>query len=388
MPWHGVSPMDLRLAFVREFRMGAVTMTELCDQFGVSRKTGYVWVGRFEADGRAGLYERSRRPHLSPRTTDPAIVEALCDARRAHPTWSARKLLAMLVRRYPAVPWPRRSTGCAWLKARGLVRARRRPAHRRAPSAPLGAVTHANDVWTTDFKGEFRVGDGRYCYPFTLRDAFSRYVLRCDALATKDGQITRRCFERAFAVYGLPERIRSDNGGPFAAPGLTRLSHLSAWWIRLGIVPERIALGHPEQNGSHEQFHRVLKAETTRPPAPNLLAQQQRFHRFRAEYNHDRPHEALRDQPPATAYARSPRPMPRHLPSVDYAGHLEVRRVSSCGTVSWKAHPLYISTVLAGQDGAFEEIDDGIWRVSFASIALARFDERTRTLTAVAHATR
>jgi transposase InsO family protein len=388
MPWQEMSPVDLRIEFVHAFQTGLWSMTELCDQYQISRKTGYKWVDRYEADGRAGLRDRSRRPHHSPRASDPAIVDALCAARRMHPTWSARKLLAVLRRRQPTIAWPQRSTGAAWLKARGLVRARRRPSHQRAPSGPLAVVERLNQVWTTDFKGEFRVGTGQYCYPFTLRDAFSRYVLRCDALATKDGAATRRCFERAFAEFGLPDRIRSDNGGPFAAPGLTRLSHLSTWWIRLGIVPERIALGHPEQNGSHEQFHRVLKRETAWPPAATLRAQQQRFRRFCTEYNDERPHEALGDQPPASVYTASRRPLPVRLPPIEYPGHCEIRRVSSCGTVSWTSHPLYLSTVLAGHDVAFEEIDDAIWRVMFASIILARFDERTRTLTAVAHATR
>jgi putative transposase len=357
-------------------------MTELCDQYLISRKTGYHWVGRYEAEGRAGLSDRSRRPHHSPGATDDEVVAMLIEARRRHPTWSARKLIAVLTRRHPTVPWPKRSTGCELLKRHGLVRARRRPTRSRAPAIPLAAITRPNEVWTTDFKGEFRTGDGRYCYPLTLRDGFSRYVLRCDALATKSAAPTRQRFARAFAEYGLPERIRSDNGGPFAAPGLTRLSRLSVWWIRLGIVPERIALGHPEQNGSHEQFHRVLKAETTRPPAPTRLAQQQRFRRFCAEYNDERPHEALHDQPPATCYRPSPRPLPTRLPPVDYPGHLDVRRVSSIGYVSWRSRLLYLTEVLGGEDVGFEEVDDGIWRLHFASVTLGRFDERRWTLTA------
>jgi transposase InsO family protein len=249
----------------------------------------------------------------------------------------------------------------------------------------LAPITRPNEVWTTDFKGEFRTGDGVYCYPLTLRDGFSRYVLRCDALVSKGTPDVRRRFERAFAEYGLPDRIRSDNGGPFAAPGLTRLSRLSVWWVRLGIVPERIAPGHPEQNGSHEQFHRVLKAETARPPAPTLSAQQRRFQRFCQEYNAVRPHEALADERPAHCYRPSPRRLPTQLPSISYPGHYEVRRVSSCGTVSWRNRPLYLTEVLAGEDVGFEEVDDAIWLVTFATIRLARFDERTGTLTAIAH---
>lgn len=385
MPWQEVSPVDLRIGFTQAYGTGLFSMTELCDQYGISRKTGYKWVDRFDAEGRAGLADRSRRPHTSPRATATPIVERLCEARRRHPTWSARKLIAVLRRHDPERAWPSRSTGCDLLKARGLVRARRRRDRSHAPASPLPPITRPNEVWTTDFKGEFRTGDGVYCYPLTLRDGFSRYVLRCDALATKRGDVVRQRFERAFAAFGLPERIRSDNGGPFAATGLTRLSHLSVWWIRLGIQPERIALGHPEQNGSHEQFHRVLKAETTRPPAPNGVAQQQRFRRFCVEYNDDRPHEALHDQPPATCYQPSPRQLPRQLPPITYPGHMDVRRVSPIGQVSWRGRALYLTEVLGGQDVAFEEVDDGIWLVHFAMVRLARFDERARILTAVNH---
>ncbi len=387
MPWQGVTPVDLRVAFSRAWASGWWSMTALCDQYGISRKTGYKWVARYEAEGRAGLGDRSRRPHRSPRATDPRVVEWLSAARRAHPSWSARKLIAVLRPRHPEVVWPARSTGCALLKAQGLVRARRRRVRARAPHAPLVPGTHPNDLWTTDFKGEFRTGNRRYCYPLTVRDGVSRYVLRCDALATKRSAVTRACFERAFREYGLPARIRSDNGAPFAGTGFTRLSRLSVWWIRLGIVPERIALGHPEQNGSHEQFHRVLKAHTTRPPAPSLAAQQRWFDRFCREYNEERPHEALHDQPPARVYTRSPRPFPARLPPLDYPGHLEIRRVSAFGQVSWKGRPLYLTEVLGGEDVAFEEVDDGQWLLYFAMVRLARFDERARTLTAVPHAT-
>jgi putative transposase len=386
MPWQGVSTVELRDEFCEAYASGIFSMTELCDQYGISRPTGYKWIGRYGAEGRAGLQDRSRRPHVSPRATDQAVVELLCDARRRHPTWSARKLIAVLERHHPELAWPARSTGCALLKAHGLVRARRRRDRTRAGAAPLRPITRANEVWTTDFKGEFRTGDGVYCYPLTLRDGFSRYVLRCDALRTKHRDTVRDRFARAFAEYGLPDRIRSDNGGPFAAPGLTRLSHLSVWWIRLGIEPERIALGHPEQNGSHEQFHRVLKAETTRPPAPNGAAQQQRFRRFCVEYNEERPHEALDDAVPASRYTASPRPLPTRLSPIEYPGHMEVRRVSAIGHASWRGRALYLTEVLAGEDVAFEEVDDGVWVLYFGTIRLARFDERTRRLTAMGHA--
>jgi putative transposase len=387
MPWRGVMPVDLRWQFVHTYASGRWSMTELCDQYGISRKTGYKWVARHDAEGRAGLPDRSRRPHQSPGATDPAVVATLCEMRRRHPTWSARKLIAVLRRQQPELPWPARSTGCALLKAHGLVRARPRRQRGHASASPLVPATAPNDLWTTDFKGEFRLGDGQYCYPLTLRDAASRYVLRCAALATKAGDVVRHQFERAFRMYGLPARMRSDNGEPFAGIGFTRLSRLSVWWIRLGIRPERIALGHPEQNGSHEQFHRVLKAETTRPPGPHQRAQQQRFRRFCAEYNQVRPHEALQDQPPASCYTGSPRPFPTPLPRVEYPGHLEIRRVAPSGQISWRGRLLHLTEVLAGEDVALDEVDDGIWIVSFVDVRLARFDERTRTVTALSQAT-
>jgi hypothetical protein len=235
-------------------------------------------------------------------------------------------------------------------------------------------------VWTTDFKGEFRTRDGRYCYPLTLRDGFSRFALRCDALASRSSAATRRRFECAFAEYGLPERIRSDNGTPFASHGLGGLSQLAVWWIRLGIIPERIAPGHPEQNGSHEQFHAVLKAETTRPPAHSAVAQQQRFDRFCADYNHERPHEALHDAPPASCYTPSPRPLPARLPPLEYPGHFEVRLVTRNGRVKWKGASVFLTSALWGEYVAFEEIDDRLWTVHFATLALARYDGRNRRL--------
>jgi putative transposase len=381
MPWRETSPMEQRLEFIREYETELFTMTELATQYGISRKTGYKWLERYDADGVDGLRDQSRRPYHSPQATDPELIEALLAHRRRHPRWGAKKLLVVASRRQTAAAWPSRSTVCARLKANGLVAPSRR--HTRAPQvrmAPWAPITAANEVWTTDFKGEFRTGDGVYCYPLTLRDGFSRFTLRCDGLLSRTVAATQQRFARAFAVYGLPDRIRSDNGLPFASPGLAGLSSLSVWWMRLGIIPERIAPGHPEQNGSHEQFHRVLKAETARPPAPNCVAQQQRFRRFVREYNEERPHEALGNQTPATRYAPSRRPLPRRLPPLDYPGHMEPRRVSSGGTISWDGTPLFVATALAGEYVAFEEIDDGIWTLHFGTVALARYDERHRTL--------
>jgi len=380
MPWRELEPMEQRLELIREYESELLTMTELAAHYGVSRKTAYKWLERYAQDGLRGLADRSRRPHTSPHALPFDVVEAVVACRRRHPTWGAKKLVGVLRKQQPALPWPARSTACGWLHARGLVEARRPPAPRPGSSRPLlTPATAPNEVWTTDFKGEFRTGDGRYCYPLTLRDACSRFVLRCQALAGRTTVETRRHFARAFAEYGLPARIRSDNGGPFAGPGLGGLSQLSVWWIRLGIIPERIAPGHPEQNGSHEHFHGVLKAQTTRPPAATARAQQHRFAAFCVEYNQERPHEALHDETPAAHYRPSPRPFPRRLPPLDYPGHVEIRRVDQNGYVSWR-QPLFVSTALADQPVAFEEVDDGLWTIRFATVVLGRFDERQRRI--------
>jgi putative transposase len=384
MPWRETSPMEQRLEFIREYETELFTMTELAAQYGISRTTGYKWLQRYEAEGVVGLGDRSRRPHQSPQATDPDLVDVLVAERRRHPRWGAKKLLAVVRRQDPRLNWPSRSTVCDLLKARGLVASRRgrhRSAH--APSA-LVPITTSNEVWTTDFKGEFLTGDRVYCYPLTLRDGWSRFVLRCDALVSRSYAATRRRFERAFAEYGLPQRIRSDNGGPFASPGLGRLSRLSVWWIRLGIIPERIALGHPEQNGSHEQFHSVLKAETARPPAANASAQQRRFARFCLEYNQERPHEALHDHVPASCYEPSPRSLPIRLPPLEYPGHFEIRRVGSNGCFWWHSAPLFVASALADEDVGFEEVDTGLWTLYFGSVVLGRFDERHRRIHPIA----
>ena len=385
MPWQETSPMEERLQFVKDVESGLFTMTELTEQYGISRKTGYKWLDRYAATGIGGLIDRSRRPHDCPTATEDEVIDRLVALRKRHPRWGPKKLLPVLARQDPQTVWPGRSTVSALLKQRGLVTPRDRRRRRRPEGlTPRAGMTAPNEVWTTDFKGEFRTGDGRYCYPLTLRDGFSRFVLRCDALAACTYEATRHRFARAFATYGLPLRIRSDNGTPFAGPGFGRLSQLSVWWMRLGIVPERIAPGHPEQNGSHEQFHAVLKAETTRPPAPHRHAQQRRFTRFCAEYNQERPHEALHDQAPASCYVPSPRALPSRVPPLEYAGHCEVRRVSSDGHISWTGEPVFVSKALVGEYVAFEEVDEGLWTLFFATVALARYDERHRTLHPIA----
>ena len=384
MPWSQLSPMDQKTQFIADYLRRSLSVTELCEHYGISRKTGYKWIERYERGGPTGLAERSRRPHVCPTQTPEEVVQPLLEARQRHPSWGAKKLLAFLSERHPDRAWPARSTVCDLLARHGLIRkprARRRVGH---PGKPSTAMSAPNLVWCADFKGQFKTRDGLYCYPLTLRDAFSRFVLRCDALRGCTYAATQRQFERAFAHYGLPDRIRSDNGGPFASAGLGRLSRLSVWWMRLGIVPERIAPGHPEQNGSHEQFHSVLKRDTARPSAADARTQQQRFVRFCREYNYERPHEALGHDVPANHYAPSARPLPAHLPALEYPGHLEVRRVSSAGQVSWQGRSLFLSMALGDEDVAFDEVEDGLWTIRFGTAAIGRYDARQSRLLPIA----
>ena len=380
MPWSETTPMDERLQFVADV-LGEIDDTSaLCRRRGISRKTGYKWLTRYAAGGAAALAERSHRPHACPHATAPDAVDALCELRRRHPTWGPKKLLAILAQRRPALALPAPSTAAALLKRAGLVLAprRRRPlGHPGRPSAPMDAP---NAIWTADFKGEFKTRDGQYCYPLTVADGASRYLLACRALRSTATAGARPVFEALFREYGLPARIRSDNGVPFATIALGRLSTLSVWWVRLGILPDLIEPGSPQQNGRHERMHRTLKAEATRPPEAHARAQQRRFDRFRTEFNTERPHEALRQVTPASVYTPSPRPYPTRLPPLEYPTHCEVRRVSRNGGIRWHNHWVNVSHVLAEEYVAFDEIDDGIWTVMFGPMVLGRFDERTRRI--------
>jgi transposase InsO family protein len=283
---------------IADYLRESLNITELCDLYGVSRKTGYKWVDRYLHLGPAGLEERSRRPSCSPNATSPEIISLTLEARRRHPSWGAKKLLTILGKRHPRWDFPGRSTVCDILSRHGMVprkRNRRRIGH---PGKPTSSILTPNDVWSADFKGQFKTQNGIYCYPLTVTDGFSRYLLGCQALYSTAVAGAKPVFTRLFKEYGLPKRIRTDNGVPFATNTLARLSSLSAWWIRLGVLPELIEPGKPQQNGRHERMHKTLKAEATKPPAGNLQAQQRKFNRFREEFNNERPHEALDQQTP------------------------------------------------------------------------------------------
>jgi putative transposase len=376
MPWSVSTPMSQRLEFVEDVLRGLYSMTELCTRYGISRRVGYKWLARYEADGAAGLADQRRIAHHCPHRLSDSIAAALLACRQAHPTWGARKLLAYLSRRSPRTRWPAASTVGQLLRRHGLVRPRRRrpaPGHPGAPQTPMDAP---NAVWTVDFKGQFRTGDGVYCYPLTIVDGYSRYLLACRGLHSVETAGVRPVFERLFREHGLPQRVRSDNGIPFATSALGRLSTLSVWWIKLGITPELIEPSSPQQNGRHERMHRTLKAESTKPPKATLRAQQRRFDAFQREYNEERPHEALLQRTPAEHFVRSPRPYPRRLTEPEYPGHYQVRYVSRNGGVRWLNRWVNVSHVLAEEYVGLEEVEDGIWSVYFGPVLLGRFDER------------
>lgn len=379
MPWLEVGAVDERLRFVVEALSGEGSMTELCLAYGISRRVGYKWLSRYAAEGPSGLADRSHAPLRHGRATPAELAEKLIALRQARPHWGPRKLVARLALLHPDLPWPSHSTADAILRRAGLVTGRRL---RRRPPRRLGELTTPewpNHVWAVDHKGWVRLGDGTRCEPLTLADSYSRYLLAVSAGGGTSARLARPVMERAFRDYGLPQVIRSDNGPPFATASPTGLSSLSVWWIKLGIRPERIIPGRPQENGRLERLHRTL-LETLSPPAADRRAQARRFEAFRHEYNHDRPHQALGQLPPARFFdVPAPRPMPRRIPEPEYPRGFSVRRVRSSGEIKWRGHLLQVSHALAGEGVAIEEIDHG-WRLWFYQQPIGLIDPQGRKL--------
>ena len=379
MPWKEAGSMLERTRFIEDYLSGLYSITELAIRYGVSRRTLHKWLGRHDVDGSKGLVDHSRAPLHSPQRTSADLEARIVAFRKRFPFMGPRKIMARLAELHPALDWPAASTAGDILARADLVHRRRR---RNPPAHPLRArtstATGPNDLMTIDYKGQFRLRNHHYCYPLTIVDHVTRFILACDAFPSTEQLHTRRAFERVFRTFGLPRAILSDNGSPFGSPGLARLSRLSLWWIRLGLTVERIVPGLPEQNGAHERIHRTLKAETTRPPESSLARQQTRFDQFVHDYNHERPHEALGQKRPASLYTTSPRPYPESLPPIEYDGHLEIRKVDDRGTIKWRNEKLFLSHTLNGETVGLEEIDDGTWSLFYGCVLLARFDERER----------
>lgn len=376
MPWAETSPMEERARFVVECQSGLYSTTELCERFGISRKTGYKWMHRYQAQGFEGLRDRSRAPRHCPHRMPEPVAAAIVEARRRHPYWGPKKLVAWLGRQRPEWSWPAPSSAGALLARHGLVKPRKRRRRAPHPGRPCVQAQQPNDLWTADFKGEFRTGDHCYCFPLTIADHCSRYLLEVRGLDSTAAAGSRVVFERTFREVGLPRVIQTDNGSPFVSQGIHGLTRLSVWWIRLGITPVRIEVSSPHQNGAHERMHRTLKEETARPPAAHRRAQQQRFDRFRQRYNEERPHESLGQRPPATVWQPSPRTFPTELPELEYPGHFETRLVSQVGQFSFRSRAVFLGSALFDQRVGLEEVDDGIWSVYLGPVLLGRLDER------------
>lgn len=380
MSWNASSIMDARVDFIGDYLSQDFTMTELCALYDISRPTGYKWVERYRREGPAGLCDHGSAPLVHGRRTAAVIANAVCDLRRTRPSWGPKKLVAWLAQKQPDIAWPSASTAGDILKRAGLVVERR--LRRRAPPR-LEALTqplHANHVWAADHKGWINTPYGARLEPLTVTDSFSRYLISLSATQSTGANETNPLFREAFEAHGLPETIRTDNGTPFCAASITGLTELSAHWARLGIRHERIDPGQPQQNGRHERFHLTLK-EAMLPPECSRHDQQRRFDLYRHDYNHERPHEALAQKPPAQFYHKSPRPMPATIPQPDYPKGATIRQVRSSGQIKWRGEMVYITNIIAGEPVALTEIDDDLWSVSFYNRHLGLIDPKTLRLT-------
>jgi transposase InsO family protein len=374
--------MSERLAFIRACLGRREKIVDICDRFAISEKTGQKWLRRFRDAGEPGLADRSHATLDRAHRLEPAVIAAILALRQQHEHWGAAKLRDRLMQRTPEQHWPAASTIGELLKRHGHIRAKRRPRSSEHPrlASERTVASAPNVVWTADFKGEFRLGRGAYCYPLTLLDLQTHFLLRCTALPTTAVSFTRSIFVQAFREYGLPTVLRTDNGVPFAQPNaLGRLGALGFWWVRLGIRPEHIRPATPSENGAHERFHKTLKAEATRPGSRTFAAQQRRFDRFRAEYNTERPHASTPDhRPPGHAYLTSPRPYPARLPALDYPDATTVRRVERGGAIKWRGHPIFLSSNLSGQDVGLTEIIPDCLEIRYAALILGDFDLHTQ----------
>jgi transposase InsO family protein len=377
LPWKEICTVDERVRFiaaVKEDPRG--NFSRLCERFGISRAKGYKWVARYNESGPAGLEDRRPVPHECPHRTPDAVVDVILELRKKHPFDGPKKLRAMMLAMAGDEIVPASSTIGDILGRHGLVRPRRTRLRVPPSTQPLEHAVEPNDLWCTDFKGHFALGDGTRCHPLTITDAMSRYLVKCEGLVQPRVVPVKEHFERAFREFGLPRGIRSDNGPPFASTAVGGLSELSVWWIQLGIVPERIEPGQPQQNGRHERFHRTLKEQTASPPLMTLSDQQRAFDRFRADYNDRRPHEALSQTPPSKHYEPSRRAMPDRPRPPEYDGDVSVRWVGRGGSVRWKGVTFYLAEVLANQPVGLHQTGEDEWELHYGPILLGYVLER------------
>lgn len=378
MPWKETGAMDQRVRLIADWLSGDYTKIELCLAYGVSRPTVDKWIERYAGLGPQGLEELSRAPRIHPNQTPDELKAMIVGTKLHHQRWGPKKVMDLLRREYDRTSWPADSTAGEILKRAGLTRARVRRRRVAPYTEPFGACNGSNQIWSADFKGDFRMGDGHRCYPLTISDNFSRYLFLCQGLERPSHKATKPWFEWVFREYGVPEAIRTDNGTPFASLAVGGISQLSKWWIKLGIKPERIRPGKPAQNGRHERMHRTLKDGV--PPQANLLAQQRRFDPFREEYNWQRSHESLGRKTPGSVYCSSPKPYSAILQKIEYDSGVVVRQVRHNGEIKWRGENIYVSEVLAKEPVGLKPIDTGKWELFFSFHLLGVLDERTKKI--------
>lgn len=374
MPWKVINQMNLKIQFIDDWKAGYSSKTVLSQRYGVSRPTIYKWLKRYEQQGIEGLKEQSRAPKRCPRRTSKDILDLVIAEKLKNRKRGPRKVRAQLKRKHPELALPAVSTIAYWLEKEGLVERRKRRLHVPPYTEPFSACNAPNDVWSIDYKGQFYMKNGMVCYPLTLSDNYSRFLLGCQALEGPRYDPTRRCMESIFREYGLPAAIRSDNGIPFAGRCIGGLSRLMIWLILLGITPERIKKGCPQQNGRHERMHRTLKSDALDPIAGNLKEQQKAFDLYRHDYNTDRPHESLHDRTPSDYYKKSNRSYVERPHSPDYDHNYLVRRVRRGGEIKFMNRSFYLTELLASQDVGLREIADGFWQLQFSFYVLGSID--------------
>jgi transposase InsO family protein len=380
MPWKEIKPMDQKIQLIADWKTTNFNKTDLSRKYGVSRKTVYKWIDRYKENSVDGLKEQSRAPQNSPNRTSEEKVRLIIEEKLKNRKRGPKKIYRQLKNKYSDIKWPSPSTIGNWLKKKGLVEKRKRRLFVPPYTEPFMECQSPNAVWSVDYKGQLYTKDSRVCYPLTMSDNYSRYLLECQGLPGPRYEETRKVFEEVFSEYGLPEAIRSDNGIPFTGRCAGGLSRLSIWWIRLGIIPERIDKGCPQQNGRHERMHRTLKEETMYPVSRNMKEQQERFDLFRVDYNHNRPHEALNQNTPSSCYKKSARPYVEDPVVPDYDLGYAVRKVKHSGEIKFKGQMYFLTALLTGQPVGLREIADGLWRIYYSFYAIATLDLRTNKI--------
>jgi putative transposase len=376
MSWNETCTMKERIKFILAYEADLLSFSDLCKDFQISRKTGYKWVKRYDTEGFKGLKNQSRAPLHHPNQLSEEIESQILDAKGKFPHWGPKKIINWLIQEYSHLEWPAKSTAGDLLKRHGLVKPRKRRIRTPPYTKPFELCAEPNDVWSIDYKGNFILGDGQGCYPLTLTDNYSRYLLACDAFPAILGLDVKRTLMRLFREYGLPKAIKSDNGSPFSTRGLAGLSKLAVWWIKLGIVPERIKPGCPQENGRHERMHLTMKQEVATPPKRTMLLQQRALDDFQNEFNHQRPHEGIDNQRPAWLFTQSPRAYPEQIKQMEYDSNITTRKIRTNGTMKWNGNEIFVSETLTGERIGLIQVSDIEWEVQFSQLTVGIFNEK------------